>query len=340
MIHFLLIYLGLSVQTTQLTSLKPSPEQLSVLSGTIDLVFVDNFDQAYFLAAQLPDTIPGRPIYHLLYGSVVHAEIFDSENYEKEKFFLSHIDSSINLLNKWVDHNPGDAWGIFFLGTAYGYKSLFYAQKQSSFKSLMSGLKSKGKFTDAIKLDPTLYDVYTGLGSYHYWSTVKLGKYLPFLPDNRQKGISELQIAIDSSLFSRKAAEVGLAWALMEEGKLTKASRIGLRMYNETRGGRNSLWILAGVYWRMGNLMLASKYYGQLVDSFLNTGHQNYFNLILCRYRRGLCLYGMGKEVEARYEFETILSYDASREIRKRHQGIYGKTKEYLEKIEKSSSKP
>jgi len=336
----ILICLGLSAQMTLSFSIRPSEAQLSAFSRTIDMIFADSFDQAYRLTAQFPDTIPGRPVYHLICGSVVHAEIFDSEDYGKEKIFLAHIDSSINLLSRWVDDNPDDAWGFFFLGTAYGYKSLLYAQKQSWFKSLVSGLKSKGRFNDAIKLDPTLYDVYTGLGSYYYWSTVKLRKYIPFLPDNREKGLTALQIAIDSSLFSGKPAEVGLAWALIEENKLTKAARIGLKLHKETRGGRNSLWILGGAYWRMGNLAMAAEYYRDLVDSYLRAGNQNYFNLILCRYRRGICLYGLGKMAEARREFETLLSYNASGEIRKRHKNTYEKTREYLKKIEKGASKP
>lgn len=337
--YFILIWLGLSGPIAVSATLEPSSQQITVFSRAIDMLFSDSFAQAYEMVSQFPDTIPGRPVYNLLYGGVVHAEMFDGENYDKEKIFFAHIDSSINALDKWTDQNPRDAWGLFYLGTAYGYKSLLYAQKQSWFKSLMSGLKSKGRFTDAVELDPTLYDVYTGLGSYHYWSTVKLRRYVPFLSDNRERGLDELQLAIDSSHFSSKPAEVGLAWALIEENKLTRAARIGLHVYKETGGGRNSLWILGSAYWRMGNFAMASEYYGDLIDSFEKAGNQNYYNLILCRFRRGSCLYCLGKDAEAKQEFETLLSYNVSGEIRKRHKNTFEKAREYLENIEKGPSK-
>lgn len=338
--HLLIVcILLLTGQISHAATLRPSPKQLAILNRTIDLIFADSFSQAYEEVREFPDTLDGQPVYHLIYASLLHAEMMDLEDYSEERVFFSHIDASIHSLKKWTDNNPDDAWGYFFLGSAFGYKSLLQAQKGSWLKSLLSGLKAKGRFSDAIKLDSTLYDAYTGMGSYHFWSSVKLGKYLPFLPDNREMGLRELRIAADSSLFSRKPAVTGLAWALLYEKKSDEALRIGDELYRETDGGRNALWILGGAYWRMGNLPLAAEYYGELLESFLKLDRQNYYNVIFCRYRRGVSLFGMGRIEQAKADFESILSYDVSKEVRKRHDKTYEKTRDYLKRIEKQQSR-
>ena len=319
-------------------TLEPTSEQVVAFSKSIDMVFADSFARAYDIVEGMPDTVSGKPIYHLIYASVMHADMLDAEDFSREKIFFAHIDTSINLLEKWVDGNPDDPWGLFFLGTSYGYKSMLYAQQRRWLKSMIDGLKARGKFSKAIELDSTLYDAYTGIGNYHYWSTVKLGKYVPFLPDNRDRGISELQLAKDSSLFSRLPAQAGLAWALIQEKKLRQAIQLGNRMKEETGGGRNSLWILGGSYWRTGELNLAAEYYDNLIDSFIKAGNQNYYNLIFCRYRRGVCLFKMKKYKEAKMELETLLSYDVSRDVKKRHKKTYENTRDYLKKIDKNFS--
>jgi tetratricopeptide (TPR) repeat protein len=319
-------------------TLRPSQEQLVILSETVDYIFTDRFQHAYGSCDQLNDTIPGQPIYHLLYAGILHAEMLDAEEYGRREMFLGHVDSSIDALKDWTKENPDDPWGYFFLGSAYGYKATWHGQQKSWLKSLIDGLRAKGKFAKALKIDSTLYDAYTGIGNYHYWSSAKLGKYIPFLPDNREKGLAELELAADSSLFSRKPAALGLAWALINKKLFSKAIRIGRQLYEETSGGRASLWILGGVYWRMGNLSFTERYYGELIESLLQAGEQNYYNLIFCRYRRGVCLFGMGRYGPAKREFEELMSYNVSEEVARRQKKTYKKTREYIEKLQKRSS--
>jgi tetratricopeptide (TPR) repeat protein len=316
-------------------TLEPSPRQLDVLTETIDQIFADSFAQAYQTCDRLNDPIPGQPIFHLLFASILHAEMLDAEEYDRGEIFLIHIDSTVKSLKKWIDKNPDDPWGYFFLGSAYGYRATWHGQKGSWLKSLLDGLKARGKFSKALELDSTLYDAYTGIGNYHYWSSARLGKYLPFLPDNREKGLQELRLAADSSRFSVKPAATTLAWALIHENRLQEAAAIGRKLYAGTSGGRASLWILGSVFWKMGNLHKADEYYSLLLRSLMQAGKQNYYNLIFCRYRKGVSLFGMGRYDEARYEFETLLSYEVSREIAKRHKETFKKSHEYLEKLKK-----
>lgn len=331
-----LLLQGCFAATIGAATLQPSERELTTLLGAIDLVFEDSFAHARQIVASLNDTIPGRPIYHLLNASIAHAEMLDSEDFSNEKAFMRDVDAAIKALNNWLDNNPRDPWGYFLLGSAYGYKAVWQGQKGSWLKSMLTGLKAKGKFYDALNADPRFYDAYTGIGSYHYWASVRLRKYLPFLADNRKDGLAELQLAADSSLISSKAATVGLAWALINERKYNDALKLASDLKERTHAGRASLWVLAAVYWNNGNLRRAAEQYGELIASLERVGSQNYYNVIYCRYRRAHCLYNLGNHKAAKEEFEKILTYNPPKEIRRKHEKTYQKTKEYLANIEKA----
>lgn len=316
-------------------SLRPDEERVAAVIKTVDYVFSDSFEAAYDAVELIADTLPGKPVYNLIYSSILIADMTDREDYSRKKELFKHLDSSKRFFQKWTDNNPGDAWGYFFLGTVHAYKAMFYGQTRTWLKSFIEGMKSRGKFSRALEIDPTLYDAYTGLGSYHYWSSDKLAKYIPFLPDNRKRGLEEIRIAKDSSYFSSKLAAAGLAWALIQENKLPEALKIARELYRESSGGRASLWILGAIHWKSGNLQAAKEDYTEMMNSLNAVGGQNNYNLIFCRYRRGVCFYMMKDYENAKEDFEALLSYKISKEVRERHKKTLEKTREYLEKTEK-----
>jgi len=316
-------------------SLRPDESLIATVVRTVDYVFCDSFETAYNTAELIGDTLPGKPVYNLIYSSILIADMTDREDYSRKKELFKHLDSSKKFFQKWTKNNPGDPWGYFFLGTVHAYKAMFYGQTRTWLKSFIEGMKSRGKFSRALEIDPTLYDAYTGLGSYHYWSSDKLAKYIPFLPDNRKRGLEEIRIAKDSSYFSSKLAATGLAWALIQENKIPEAQKIARELYRESSGGRASLWLLGAIHWKTGNLQEAKKDYAELMNSLNAAGGQNNYNLIFCRYRRGVCFYMMKDYEKAKEDFEALLSYKISKEVRDRHKETIKKTREYLEKTEK-----
>jgi tetratricopeptide (TPR) repeat protein len=329
------IFLSLAIPAiTPAATLRPNDNRVAAVVKTVDYVFADSFEAAYNAAELITDTLPGKPIYNLVVASILIAEMTDREDYSRKNDLFKRLDSSKRFFQKWTKGNPGDPWGHFFLGTVHAYKSMWHGQTRSWLKSFIEGLKCRGKYDRTIKLDPTLYDAYTGIGSYHYWSSAKLGKYIPFIPDNRKKGLEELRLAKDSSYISSRLAATGLAWALIEENKLPEALKIAQELYRESSGGRVSMWILGAIYWKWGRLNEAERYYAELLKSLNAAGNQNNYNLIFCRYRKGVCLYMMKDYRGAKEQFDTLLSYKISKEVRKRHKKTLEKTREYLKKTE------
>ena len=323
----------LTISSAAAATIRPDENEMSAILEAVNCVFADSFERAEEVAHAMNDTFPGQPIYHLLYASILHAQMMDGEDFGNEKKFMTNIDYCEDALERWLEQNPDDAWGHFFMGSAMGYKSIWQGQKGSWLKSLLSGLKAKGKFYDALELDPRLFDCYTGIGAYHYWSSVKLRKIFPLLSDNRKEGLEELKLAMDSSYISRQAATVGYGWALLNERRHPEALKVGRELGEFTDGGRNALWLLGGIFWSKGDLKRAAENYNLLIESLERAGNQNYYNLIFCRYRKGFCLYGLRRYGDAEREFLALLAYAPSKTIKGRLKKTYQKTEEYLERI-------
>src|SRR5512135_1387987 len=71
-----LIYAASSFAAT----IKPGESDLAIIIKTTDYVFADSFAQAMLTTAELRDTIPGQPIYHLLFASILYARMLDTED--------------------------------------------------------------------------------------------------------------------------------------------------------------------------------------------------------------------------------------------------------------------
>lgn len=315
-------------------TLEPDSNRIAVLVRTIDYIYTDSFDVAYRSAEDLNDTLPGEPIYNITVASILQSQMTDLEDYSEKKRFFSLLDGCKRFFEDWIKKNPDDPWGYYFLGMVHASRAMWHGQQKSWLKSFISGLKARGKFSKAIELDPRLYDAYAGLGNYHFWSSAMLAKYIPFVPDKRKDGLKEMRLAMDSSYFSSKPAATGLAWALINEKKFVEARRIGLKLYKETSGGRISMWILGSVGWDSGNLPEAENYYGRLIESLNRQRGRNYFNLIFCRFRRGVSYYMKKDYKRATEDFEILLSYNMSKEVRKRQKKVLNRSRDYLKHAE------
>lgn len=88
---------------------------------------------------------------------------------------------------------------LFYLGLSYGAIGAYYALDQNYIKAYWYGRKAKNYLEDTQKADSTYYDVYLGLGIYHYYVGLMPGilrffaKILGF-SGNREKGLKEIEI--------------------------------------------------------------------------------------------------------------------------------------------------
>jgi hypothetical protein len=332
-LSFWLILAALSrVSAQQLDSV-----YLAEIRTGINLTVTERFDEARELFQTMINHDTTDHAAYLLLAGVWHGEMFDREDYSTRSEFDSLVNKALSLAEKAIAENRNPAWAHLTRGNAYAYIATLETKVGSWWSALRKGLAAKDEYLEALKLDTTLYDVYLGFGSYHYWKSAKTEfiNWLPLVPDRKDEGCTELQLAIDSSLFSSDLAANSLLWIDIDRGRFDEAYDIATRLHQKFPDSRLFTWGLAisGYYSR--HLSEALESFGKILDMIEHQPGQNNFNTIECRFHRARIFQMLHEKEKAIAELQTLLSYPVSEEIRDRQQEKLKKAQETLEEMQK-----
>jgi len=260
-----------------------TPEKIDILRAGEEALLNARWTEAYETYRTLCAEDGGDPLGYLYTASVLQAEMIDrEENLDKDRFFGLLDTVKVLCEKKLLSCTARDsALCYLYLGHGLGNKAVWEAHFGSTLSAISLGLKAKGQYQKGLKIDSTLYDLYMGIGSYHYWKSVKAGilRSAGIFKDDREKGIAELKLAIDSSLFSRNAARSALVWIYVNEKEYEKAISLSWEMLEEYPGGNFFLWPLAEAYYKSGDYENAAGVYDTLL-SRLKKNPGNYYNVI------------------------------------------------------------
>ena len=272
-----------------------------------------------------PDDL-SDPAGYIFRAAVMQAEMIEAEENlygDKLKLFC---DSTRQLSEAKLKNCPSSdsALCYLYIGHQYAYRALWEARFDSKFTALKNGFNARGWYQKGLEVDSTLYDLYLGLGSFHYWKSVKAGilRSIGIFKDERKKGIKEVQIAIDSSLFSREAARSALIWIMLNEKNYDSVIALSQMMFQRYPGGNSLLWPMAEAYFKKDQYDDAVRIYDLILNRLVNSPG-NYFNIIESSYRLCLSL----EKTERPEKIKRVVAYINS---------IYDKIPESIQKKQKS----
>lgn len=283
------------------------------------------YREAYREADSLFATViiesPEYPAGYLMRAAALHAEMVDHERYNRAEEFLGLLEQAEERAKTWAEAHPDDPWGYCFLGHAYGYRAVWEAQRGSWFKGLRLGLKAKGAYHDALKADSTCWDAYLGLGSYHYWKSART-EFINWLgvivKDDKERGIEEIQLALEKGIFCKPAAAVALIWIDLDRGRAGEARDLAAQWQAIYPEGKTFLWGEAFAELELGASDSALVHFDSLHNRIAADTAQSYFNPIEIDSHRANLLHHAGRTEHACALMDTVLSYPASREVQKR----------------------
>ncbi|MFZ0390755.1 MAG: hypothetical protein WAN36_09895 [Calditrichia bacterium] len=196
----------------------------TVMQG-IQFTFSDQYEKSLALFDSLIQHHPDHPAPYFFkaaaYQNLMSA--FRVNNFQEE--VEKNIEMAINKGQDRLDagsaqkNDDQKAWMYFYMGAAYGYRGFNKFRKHNWLGAYGDGKKGIDYFKKALKTEPTLYDVYLGLGSYHYWRTAKSSfiRIIAFwMPDKRELGLKQLQFSIDHGRYSPNEAGYVLVIACMD----------------------------------------------------------------------------------------------------------------------------
>ncbi len=282
------LFLALSL-AGGLTALSKTPE--STISNFISAVqkelFNDDFDTADSLCDSFIKSHPASPVGYLFKAGTLLGVMSDQEEALYSTELRKLIDSVVLLCDKGLANSSGTDAAYLYLwrGHAHVYRSLFESRFGSFTSAIKNGFRAHDDYRVGLNHDSTLYDLYFGLGNYHYWKSVKAGllRSIGIVSNDIEKGITELFLVIDSGEFFSEASLNSLIWIYLNEEKYGSAIVVAedaLLKYPESRTLR---WPMALACFKNEWFEESAELHSYLREYF-NQNRGNYFNLIECDY--------------------------------------------------------
>ena len=313
----------------------PDPIQERLIQTALSKVYIDSFPAALSCLDSILSADSGYLPAQIIKAGVIYMDMTDDENYGSQRRFRILIDSATTAMEKHLADNPRDAWGHFFMGTALGYQAFWEGQHGSWFKAISRGLKAGKYFSHALEYDTTFYDAYIGLGNLHYWRSAKMGilRNLPFVPDQRHRGIEELILAIQKSRLSPATSAIGLGWIYVDRKEYDMALALTDSLIKEGICGRQVQWLKGFTAHKIGRADKAVEAFETIKNGLIGKGGQNKYNLIICGYYLGMAYYLNGEKDRALKNFDEILDYELSPMVARRAAKTLARARELKQKI-------
>ncbi len=276
------------------------------------LLFNDRFDLAEAAAREVVESSPNLPDGYFSVAAVLLGRMMDREQSDRKEQFHALLDTVENISEQIGDTASGRtaAWMYLYTGHARAYRSLFESRFGSFVPSVRLGIAARKEYSKGVKLDSSLYDLYLGLGTYHYWKSAKAGflRWLGIFKNEIDKGITELYLAADSSIISRESARSSLVWVWLDRKQYDSTVIICEELLAVYPDGNVWLWPLAEALMELCQYRRALETY-QLLRSRLQIEPGNYCNLIECDYRTYRCLKKLNSINEARQVAREVDAY-------------------------------
>ena len=258
----------------------------TILEGQ-ELLLNDQFATADSLYREYIDRAPEDPAGHLFRAAGLMAEMSGREANLHHDMFHALLDSAESLADQMLDTcSPRIAgWMYLFRGHSKAYRSLWESRFGSLLSAVKLGLSANREYENGLKFDGSLYDLYAGTGSYHYWKSAKAGllRWLGIFKNEKDKGIAELYLAADSSLLHRQSARSALIWIRLDKKQYDSVIVMASQFVQKYPDGLTFLWPIAQAWFRQER-------YGAALEVYMDIREQvaespgNYFNLLECDY--------------------------------------------------------
>ncbi len=190
------------------------------------MVYEDRFAESIALFDSLQIHHPEHPAPYF-YKAAAYQTWMTSFRFNKyQKEHEENVQLAIEAGDALLKQNQDDPWLNFYIGASYGYRAFFKLRSYNFIGAYRDGTKGIKNFKIALEKDSELYDVYLGLGSYHYWRTARSNfiRVIAFwMRDKRELGLRQMQFSIDHGRYCPAEASLVLVTALYDYEKYDEA---------------------------------------------------------------------------------------------------------------------
>lgn len=159
------------------------------------LIWESSFASAIDSCNVLISDEANNPLGYCLLGITYHSINSQYRTNRYSDSVMAALDTAISIADAETQDSDGYTDVPFVRGSAYGYRALEQSSQGHWWAAFKDGHRSCKLLQAAFKQDSSLTDALLGIGDYHYWKSAKskIVRWLPFVKDRRQLGISEIQ---------------------------------------------------------------------------------------------------------------------------------------------------
>jgi tetratricopeptide (TPR) repeat protein len=269
-----------------------------------------------------------------LFKAVVYIQfLVNCRKPEKNRnLFLENINEAEKIAKRMAKKDKNYWHANFLLGGVYGWKAKYYLDAGSKWKTFINARRAKGYFERTQKLNPDCFDIYYGLGVYHYYAGTLpklLRFFLPLLnfEGDTKKGIRELNLAKEKGTYSRDFAAYELVLIYLDkEEKRGDGLQLVLKLCEKYPQNFNFQLLRAQYYHYLGQDSLAESTIDRLKSEIQDDFYAQLSNdkRAECQLWSGLIRLSLNQDEEAQNDFETALSKCESDALRSQAHYLFG----------------
>ena len=315
-----------------------SKEVEQIILQGMEYVHQEQTSKAVDEFKKLIELFPDHPIGYFYVSASLQTMMDDYRNYSQTDEFNKYMDLTIEKGEARKKRGTLTAHDCLYLGGAIGYRGIHKALTGDWFGAFVDGLKGKGYLEKALKLDPELYDVYYGLGTYHFWKSLKsrIFWWLPFVKDNRQMGIDMIKLAIEKGKYSAKDAKYALVRIYVENKEYQNAFDMVERLRESQPNKPFLLWFLARAQFETKMYAGATNTYQTLLKELAASPYYHPEGEVEGRYWLALANFENKDLEDSQKQIDAILAFEEKSQDNKNMKHFIKEAEKLRKKIEKS----
>jgi len=263
----------------------------------VDFICLERYETALAIADSLIMENPGEPQGWFVKASILSISSSDFEDELDDKVLYASCDSVLAICERRMNSGNKSASLRFYNGSVLGYLSFHAYRKSNWLKAITLGKKSTRMNTEALELDSTFWDVYIGLGSYHFYRSDKAGilRSIGLVADKREQGVEMLKICSEKGTFSSISAKSQLVRLYISLEKyddaISMASEL-LELYPRRRAFLRSMGKAQMILELWSDAIVT---YSKLLESIRKEKRNNGYNEISCLNALAIAHFELGE---------------------------------------------
>ena len=317
-----------------------SKEVEEIIFRGLDYLHQEEVFKAVDEFKKLIGLFPNDPIGYFYVAASLQTMMDDYRNYSYSDEFNKYMDLAIEKGEEKKKKGSLTDYDYLYLGGAIGYRGINEALTGDWYHGFIDGLRAKGYLEKALKLNPEFYDVYYGLGGYHFWKSLKtkIFWWLPFAKDNRQMGIEMIKLAIEKGKYSPEDAKLALVRIYVENKEYDNAFAIINQLIKSQPNKPFLLWLLGRAQLETKMYAGAINTYQTLLKSLIASPYYHPEGEVECRYWLALAYFENRNFEDSQEQIDSILSFKDKSQENKNIKDFIEKAKDLRKKIKKRSS--